>query len=90
MEESADLGASIAAHAARLAHLYLERARMTGGPANPEAFERDKSRARRLYQWAVEAAATTTIAGQDVLYAALDGLREELDSPEAARSAGAS
>jgi hypothetical protein len=90
VQESADLGASIAENAVRLAQLYLERARMSGSAGDGEKAGRDKSRAELLYQWADEAAETTTSAGQDVLYAALDRLKEQLDSLEVAKGAGAS
>jgi len=77
---AADLGASIAEHAIRLAHLYCDRARMFYAAGEKTAATRDKSRAEDLYQWALQAAESTITAGHDALRPELEELKAELDS----------
>lgn len=86
---TADVSAGIAELAVHLAHLYFERAGMFQGAAENAAAARNKSRAESLYQWAIEAAEATNVAGKDVLRPELDRLRADLDSLELSNSAGA-
>jgi hypothetical protein len=76
----ADLGASIAENAIRLAHMYFERARMLTAEGNKASAVEDKSRAETLYGWAMQATEATNVAGHDVLRPQLEHLKTELES----------
>lgn len=86
-KSAADLEASIAEHAVRLAHLFCERARMFHADGETAAAVRDKSRAEHLYKWGVQAAQSTNHAGQDVLRPELEQLKTELDSFQLSKAA---
>lgn len=85
----ADLDASIAENAIRMAHLYCERAKMSNQAADHQSAALDKSRADSLYQWAMQAAAFASPAGRDVLEPELDKLKAELDAFELAKGVSA-
>lgn len=76
----ADLGASIAEHAVRLAHLYFNRARMSGLTGDHAAAAQAKARAESLYDWATQATETTNAAGHGALEPQLEDVKTELDS----------
>jgi len=86
---AADLEATIAEHAIRLAHMFYERARMFLNSGDSSAAVRDKSRAESLWEWAAEAAKAANTAGREVLDPELEQLKNELTSFEIGKSAKA-
>jgi len=85
----ADLDASIAENAIRIAHLYCERAKMSEVAKDHASAVRDKSRAESLYHWATQAAESTNTAGRDVLRPELERLKAELEAFHIAKGASA-
>lgn len=85
---AADVGASIAEHAIRLAHMYFERARMFGASGSDAPAVQDKSRAETLYEWAIQATESTNVAGHDVLRPQLEHLKSELEALQLSKRAG--
>jgi hypothetical protein len=85
---AADLGASIAEHAIRLAHMYFERARMFRAAGSDPSAVQDKSRAETLYEWAMQATAATNVAGHDAVQPQLEHLKSEVDSLQLSKRAG--
>jgi hypothetical protein len=77
---AADLGASIAEHAVRLAHMYFEKSRLSSLAGNLGSAVQDKGRSETLYAWAAQAIEATNIAGHEVLQPRLEQLRTDIDS----------
>lgn len=77
---AADFGAGIAAHAIKLARLYLERGQMFSDALDPRKAAADRHRAEEAYAWGLEAASTANAAGRELLTPLLVEIRSELDS----------